>query len=124
MLIGGIQVVGTFITTLIIEKFGRKLLLIVSDLFICISMLGVAIFFYLDEHKTMSEGNGGNMTSFALPAVFVSEATVSDIGFLPLASLMVFITAFSVGFGPVPWILNVELMPQEARVRSSLLWMF
>ena len=115
--------VGTFITTLIIEKFGRKLLLIVSDLFICISMLGVAIFFYLDEHKTMSEGNGGNMTSFALPAVFVSEATVSDIGFLPLASLMVFITAFSVGFGPVPWILNVELMPQEARVRSSLLWM-
>ena len=31
---------------------------------------------------------------------------------------MLFITAFSIGFGPIPWILNVELIPPEARVIS------
>lgn len=34
---------------------------------------------------------------------------------------MVFIAAFSLGFGPVPWILNVELIPPEARAISSSL---
>ena len=34
---------------------------------------------------------------------------------------MVFIAAFSLGFGPIPWILNVELIPPEARAISSSL---
>lgn len=33
---------------------------------------------------------------------------------------MLFITAFSIGFGPIPWILNVELIPPEARVISVI----
>ena len=46
---------------------------------------------------------------------------VDSVGFLPLVSLMVFIAAFSLGFGPVPWILNVELIPPEARVSHGTL---
>ena len=46
---------------------------------------------------------------------------VDSVGFLPLVSLMVFIAAFSLGFGPVPWILNVELIPPEARVSVTVL---
>ena len=46
---------------------------------------------------------------------------MDSIGFLPLVSLMVFIAAFSLGFGPIPWILNVELIPPEARAISSSL---
>ena len=127
MLIGAVQVLGTFVTTLIIEKFGRKILLIISDLFICISMIGVAVFFLLYEQcgEECSEPDNNNttttmmMTTTAttmLPESFITKDTVDSIGFLPLVSLMLFITAFSIGFGPIPWILNVELIPPEARV--------
>ena len=121
-MIGSIQVVGTFLTILIIEKFGRKLLLIISDFFICVSMVGVAIFFKMYEDCPECQNKGSN--NFALDtlnssaSVYVSEATVNDIGWLLLASLMLFILAFSIGFGPIPWVMNVELMPPEARVIS------
>ena len=129
MLIGAVQVLGTFVTTLIIEKFGRKILLIISDLFICISMVGVAVFFLLyeqcgDECSGDAELPNNTTTTMMmtttattiLPESFISKDTVDSIGFLPLVSLMLFITAFSIGFGPIPWILNVELIPPEARV--------
>ena len=137
MLIGGVQVVGTFVTTLIIEKFGRKILLIISDLFICISMIGVGVFFILKEKCDDCEATTAaatttttilttemvNITTTMLPDLMVSKTTVDNIGFLPLVSLMIFIAAFSLGFGPIPWILNVELIPPEARVSSELLSM-
>ena len=129
MLIGAVQVLGTFFTTLIIEKFGRKVLLIISDLFICISMIGVGVFFLLYEQcgDECSDSGSNNTTTTMmmttttaattmLPESFISKDTVDSIGFLPLVSLMLFITAFSIGFGPIPWILNVELIPTEARV--------
>ena len=31
--------------------------------------------------------------------------SVSTLGWLPLLSLIIYITAFSIGFGPVPWVL-------------------
>ena len=128
MLIGGVQVLGTFVTTLVIDKFGRKVLLIISELFICISMIGVAVFFLLYEKcgdECTDDENGNSTTTAALatkeystmlPDVLVSKTTVDNVGFLPLLSLMIFIAAFAVGFGPIPWILNVELIPPEARV--------
>ena len=123
-----LKVAGTGLTTVIIEKLGRKILLIISDAFICISMVGVAVFFKLKE-SCGDECQTGDAT------VFVSKTTVEDIGFLPLVklnvhfyhhdlfhnqvSLLIFVTAFSIGFGPIPWVLNVEMMPPEARVGSS-----
>merc|ERR1712241_63551 len=133
MLIGGVQVLGTFVTTLVIDKFGRKVLLIISELFICISMIGVAVFFLLYEKcgDECTDDENGNSTitaalatteySTMLPDVLVSKTTVDNVGFLPLLSLMIFIAAFAVGFGPIPWILNVELIPPEARALSSSL---
>jgi len=92
----------------IIEKLGRKILLLISDAFICISMIGVAVFFKLKE-------SCGDECQTGDAAVFVEKTTVDDIGFLPLVSLLIFVTAFSIGFGPIPWVLNVEMMPPEAR---------
>ena len=122
MLIGAIQVLGTFVTTLIIDKFGRKVLLLISDFLICVSMIGVGVFFALSEScKDCEEAGTANSTTTMAPDLLVSQATVDSVGFLPLVSLMVFIAAFSLGFGPVPWILNVELIPPEARVSHGIL---
>ena len=133
MLIGAVQVVGTLATTLVIDKFGRKIILIISELLMGISMIGVAVFFLLfekcgDECETSASlvsttvTTSVNISTTILPDVLVSKTTVDSVGFLPLLSLMVFVAAFSFGAGPIPWILNVELIPPEARVsRDSYL---
>ena len=124
MLIGGVQVVAVIITILIIDRFGRKIILIFSEVFICISMTGVGVFFYLQENcdnchtidntttTTMDYTNSSTM----MPHLFISQTTVDDLGFLPLLSLMVFVSTFFMGMGPIPFLLNVELIPPEARV--------
>ena len=66
-------------TTVIIEKLGRKILLLISDAFICISMIGVAVFFKLKE-------SCGDACQTGDAAVFVEKTTVDDIGFLPLVN--------------------------------------
>ena len=100
-----VQVLGTFVTTLIIEKFGRKILLIISDLFICISMLGVAVFFLLYEQcGAACQESDNNSTTTAMMTTSttammpdssvmgsVSKSTVDSIGFLPLVSFTIMI---------------------------------
>ena len=50
------QVAGTGLAVAIVEKFGRKLLLIVSDVIMCISILLLGVFFYLKENSTVTCG--------------------------------------------------------------------
>ena len=96
MLLGTVQVLGSVATTFLIDKFGRKILLIISEVFICISMLGVAVFFLLYEQcGECSERSGNNTTTTTtttvLPELMISKSTVDNLGFLPLVSLMLII---------------------------------
>lgn len=42
---------------------------------------------------------------------------VSNISWLPLASLMIFVLSFSLGYGPIPWLMMGEILP--AKIRGS-----
>ena len=120
MLCGLTQVIGTFLSTILIEKYGRKVLLLISELSTCLSMLGVGIFFFLydrcEDCHTLSPPSSAGVT--------VSKDLIENIGFLPLVCLITFIAMFSLGLGPIPWILNVELIPPEAQVPLGHLSIF
>ena len=92
------MVIGNLVTVATIDKFGRRLLLLISSFFICLSMAGVGAFFHLAE----SQGQDSPL--------------VKQLCWLPLASFVIFIFVFSIGLGPVPWVLLVELMPLESMV--------
>ena len=115
MLCGLTQVIGTFFSTILIEKCGRKVLLLISELSTCLSMLGVGIFFFLYERCEECQ-TGLSPPSSEGETLMVSQELIENIGFLPLVCLMIFIAMFSLGLGPIPWILNVELIPPEAQV--------
>ena len=36
---------------ILVDRLGRKILLIISDFLMCISIIGLATYFYLDENK-------------------------------------------------------------------------
>nr|CAD7427427.1 unnamed protein product [Timema monikensis] len=97
IIVGVIQVIATFISSLCIDKLGRRILLIASDavMTICSAVLGV--FFYLKH-------NGND---------------VSNIGWLPLVSVCLFIVMFSFGFGPIPWLMVGELFPNQIKGTAS-----
>ncbi len=41
--------------------------------------------------------------------------SVSPPGWIPLIALMVYVVSFSVGFGPIPWLMMGEIFPGRIR---------
>lgn len=60
------------------------------------------------------------ITLGALGGYFYVKASgqdVTNIGWLPLASLMGYVLCFSIGYGPIPWLMMGEILP--AKIRGS-----
>ncbi|RZB39676.1 facilitated trehalose transporter Tret1-2 -like [Asbolus verrucosus] len=101
IIVGVMQVVFTFIASLVIDKFGRKILLIISDFVMGISGILLGIYFTLKDRE------------------LITEDELKDITFLPILSLCIFIAVFSLGFGPIPWMISAELLPPEIKSNAS-----
>ncbi|KAJ2944156.1 hypothetical protein O0L34_g18127 [Tuta absoluta] len=91
IIIGVIQVVATFISSIVVDRLGRRILLMFSALVMCLCLTALGVFFFLREtHGPEAE-------------------ILKSISWLPLLSLSLFIIAFSFGFGPIPWMMAGEL---------------
>ena len=97
MILGGCQVLGCFVATLIVNKAGRKSLLIISLLICCLSMAALGTTNYLTNSDNHS----------------LDEHIDQILRWLSLVFLITFVLGFTLGLGPVPWILLGELKPGE-----------
>lgn len=75
----------------VIDKLGRRLLLLVSAVLMGLSCAGLAFYFIMIQ-------NNASAKSFA---------------WLPLTFVILYISAFAVGFGPVPWVVMGEIFSNE-----------
>lgn len=82
IIVGVMQVVATFVASLVVDRLGRRILLLVSDAVMALCTLFLGIYFFMKQRDTES---------------------VDNLGWLPIVALCLFIVAFSIGFGPVPW---------------------
>ncbi|KAK4029896.1 hypothetical protein OUZ56_022854 [Daphnia magna] len=109
IMIGIVQLVFTMISALLVDRSGRRLLLMISGTFMAISLIGLSAFVYLknawEEITVVDESNSSG--SFV----------ISELGWLPLLCLVSFIIAYSIGFGAVPQLIMGELFPLEYRHR-------
>ena len=87
------QFIATFVSVMVVDKLGRRLLLLVSAIVMAISTIAMGVYFYLKD----------------------SDVNVSNLGWLPVCSLCVFIVMFSIGFGPVPWLMMGELFSSDIK---------
>jgi facilitated trehalose transporter len=76
----------------LVDKAGRKILLLISGALMFLSSGSVGIFFYL-QSKEMSGG----------------------LGAMPLVGLIFFMIGYSIGFASVPFVLLGELLPSKYR---------
>lgn len=89
------QVIATLAGSFLVDRLGRKMLLLISGIGHAVSLIVFGWYSYKSVDSTTFQ------TEFAWVA---------------LASLIIFIISFSLGFGPVPWMLIPEL--SSSRVRS------
>ncbi|KAJ0025920.1 hypothetical protein Pint_08966 [Pistacia integerrima] len=91
--IGAIQVIATAVATWLVDKAGRRLLLIISTGGMTASLLIVAAAFYAKD--------------------FVSEDSgiYSILGIFSVVGVVAMIIFFSLGMGPVPWVIMSEILP-------------
>lgn len=92
-----VQVAVAYAASALIERAGRRLFLLVSaaGMLVCLAALG--LYFHLQR------------AGVAFPGL----------GALPLGSLVLYIVAFSLGFGPVPWMITGELFAPEVKGVAS-----
>jgi MFS family permease len=88
--LGLVNVLATWIAILLVDKLGRKPLLLLGNTIQFIGLGGIALLFYT---KTVSVG--------------------------PLLGLtIVYLVAFAMAMGPIPWILCSEIFPAKLRGRA------
>ena len=92
--------VSTALAAVLIDRLGRRILLIASALIMIISLYGLGLYFWIQKtHPDLAK----------------------TISFLPLSSLCLYIFAFSIGFGPIPWLMMSEIFAPEVKgIASSI----
>lgn len=106
-----LSLVMTYLTSKVIEKWGRKILLIVG-LFIS-SFWMLILLSQIGEHLDSEH----------------IEDIHSKHNLILIISLIGYVQGFAIGPGPIPWIYNTELVPTDAKsatnsLCSSLNWLF
>lgn len=102
VIVGLIQVVFTGVAALIMDKAGRKALLIISGVAMALSTTAFGAYFYLVNMQKQS-----------------GEQPHTDLSWLALLSMVVFITGFAIGWGPIPWLVMSEIFPVKVRGFAS-----
>lgn len=98
IIVGSIHLAASLVGSLLIEKAGRRFLLLLSISFMTVSLTALGAFFVLQE------------ANLELSETF---------GWLPLTSLCVFIVSFALGFGPIPFMMLSELYSKDINAIAS-----
>jgi len=84
----------TLVAMMIVDKAGRRVLLLVSGVVMSLSFFGLGLYLHM-SHKINKE---------------------SILSWLPLILIALYISAFSLGFGPIPWVVMGEIFSNEVRL--------
>ena len=93
LIVAAVQVAATFVSCVLMDRLGRRILLLLASVFMCVSATVLGVFYYL--HKP------------------------NNLDWLPLVCLNVFIIFFSLGWGPIPWLILGEIFPDRIKGFAS-----
>nr|XP_003703808.1 PREDICTED: facilitated trehalose transporter Tret1-2 homolog [Megachile rotundata]XP_012141667.1 PREDICTED: facilitated trehalose transporter Tret1-2 homolog [Megachile rotundata]XP_012141668.1 PREDICTED: facilitated trehalose transporter Tret1-2 homolog [Megachile rotundata]XP_012141669.1 PREDICTED: facilitated trehalose transporter Tret1-2 homolog [Megachile rotundata] len=103
IIVGVVQVLASCVTPFVVDRLGRRMLLVFSGVGEIVSLGALGIYMYLQD---------------------VQKSDVSSISFLPILALVVFISTYSVGSGPVPWSVMGEMFASDVKSKASGITVF
>jgi len=93
IIVGTVQVVSVFFGSLVVDKLGRRVLLLASIVVMFLMTLLLGVYFYCITYTTAFD----------------------DIKWFALVPLCIFLILFSLGFGPIPWMMMPEIFAPEVK---------
>ena len=107
--VGASQVVATAIGCLIVDRTGRKKLLFLGGIVMGVTLLLLGLYYDL------ADINSPKAKKISIFGNYSHTVPVHQISWLAVLSVVIFIVMFSIGWGPLPWVLMSEIFPPRAR---------
>ncbi|XP_048001746.1 facilitated trehalose transporter Tret1-like [Leguminivora glycinivorella] len=98
IIVGVVQAAGSWMTPFVVDRLGRRLLLMISTCGSAITSALLGLYFLLDH---------------------LDSPIAASIRFLPLLSLVIFMVTYGAGLGPLPWAVTSELFPIEVKAVAA-----
>ena len=120
--VGGVELVATILSIFIIDRIGRKILLIISGLGMIVGSALLGVHFFITRPSLCSSGANSTVTDLATEMLQDSTTDVpcnTQYGPLAVVSIILYMAAFSIGWAPVPVVLLAELIPLRVRGLAS-----
>lgn len=96
IVIGATQTITVLVVPFVlVERLGRRSLLIISEVVMFVSLLALGTFFYL---KDQNQGKAPE-----------------DLTWLPLVALIIITVGYNIGLGPIPWVITAEILPNDVK---------
>jgi len=114
--VGLIQFVGTGLACLIMDKAGRRILLLIMAIGMCVALVGLGLYF---EIYIPPKDDSSSSDAVLLVGSISHSVAASKISWLSILCIVLFNLAFSLAWGPIPWLVMSEIFPLRARGPAS-----
>lgn len=98
IVLGCVQVATCTVSVLLVDRVGRKPLLILSALGVGLMNGTVGTFFFFQDYQ---------------------KANVSSVDWIPMAALIVYIVCYAIGLSTVPYVIIGEMFPTNVKLYAS-----
>ena len=113
--VGVASLLGNIASFFSVDILGRKILLILSALGMMVGSITLGTHFFITRPSLCPSFN----TTMLHATEYVEEPCNSHFAPLAIVSLVLFRFSYSIGWGPIPWLLVSELLPLSVRGIAS-----
>ncbi|KAI1900473.1 hypothetical protein AGOR_G00050300 [Albula goreensis] len=115
VIVAVIQVVFTAVAAMVMDRAGRKVLLILSGSAMSVSTGVFGVYFKLTGPMPSNSSD----PKFLVLAQDLQPHDSHELAWIALLSMGLFIAGFSLGWGPTPWLVMSEIFPVQVRGFAS-----
>lgn len=102
------QLLAALCPPLLVDRVGRKIILLISSGFMSISLIGLGTLLY----EIQSD-------SIELNELVKDNSTSGFMLYMPIILLIVYIFTYTIGFGPLPWLVMSEIFPANVKCYAA-----
>ncbi|XP_033327105.2 facilitated trehalose transporter Tret1 [Megalopta genalis] len=102
IIVGVIQLVGSFLSTSLMERLGRRPLLLISSGGMCLCHYTLGLFCYAQ----------------------MLRYDVNAVNWIPIVALSVYVIVYNLGFGPGPYVVSAEILSRDVYAPIMTLGLF